>query len=133
MKIRNISSNDNNIDKKEDNILKENLNNNKKPHKKLKIVIIIVSIIAIVIFAIIAIYNYINYSLDKQLKNDNSNNMVINYNFNYILLWDKSLEYIKQSDKEFEIVSNDIGVVYQKENINKYNVLSKINISEEVS
>lgn len=131
MKIRNISSNDNNIDKKEDNNLKENLNNNKKPHKKLKIVIIIVSIIAIVIFAIIAIYNYINYSLDKQLKNDNSNNMVINYNFNYILLWDKSLEYIKQSDKEFEIVSNDIGVVYQKENINKYNVLSKINISEE--
>lgn len=129
MKRRNI--NDNNIDKKEDNTLKENLNKAKKSHKKLKIAIIIVSVIAIVIFAIIAIYNYINYSLDKQLKNDNSNNMVINYNFNYILLWDKSLEYIKQSGKDFEIVSNDIGVVYQKENINKYNVLSKINISEE--
>lgn len=123
-----------NINKKEKLALKKKTKNgeSRKTQKKLKTVIItIVSVIIIFIFAIIATYNYINYYIDKQLKNDTSSNLIIDYKLDYLLLWDKSVEYIKQNDKDFEIVSDDIGIIYLKDKINKYNVLSNIDIYEE--
>ena len=76
----------------------------------------------------IGVYNYINYKIYNSIIKSNNEYLNIDYKFGYIILWDKTLKYIENSDKQVAFSNKDCSVIYKKDKIKKCNKLAKISL-----
>lgn len=96
------------------------------------VVIILTSIACVISITLYLIYNFINCKIYRQIiSNEEENIIKLEYNFKYLLLWQKSLDYIKNSCKEVKIIKGGVGIVYNTASLRKINLLSNVYISEE--
>lgn len=138
MKRRNDKENnlDTEIENKLDN---ENIDNVKKDSKETKklskfklILLISVSVMCVLIIAVFLLYNLINYKIYRSI-NDNIENdeIVLEYKYKYLVMWQKNIDIIKNSNKTTKIITSNSTITYNTDTFTKFTKLSKININEE--
>ena len=94
----------------------------KKPKKKRKLknkFCLLMCFIFIIFCGTIGVYNYINYKIYNSIIKSNNEYLNIDYKFGYIILWDKTLKYIENSDKQVAFSNKDYSVIYGKDKIKK--------------
>ena len=138
MKKRNDK--ENNLDTEiEEKLGNENIDKEKKDLKKseklskFKIILLIsVSVICILIIAVFFLYNLINYKIYRRI-NDNIENdeIVLEYKYKYLVMWQKNLDTIKNSNKTTKIITSNSTITYNTDKFTKFIKLSKIGIKEE--
>lgn len=138
MKRRNDKGNnlDTEIENKLDN---ENIDNVKKDSKEAKklskfklILLISVSVMCVLIIAVFLLYNLINYKIYRSI-NDNieSDEILLEYKYKYLIMWQKNIDIIKNSNKTTKIITSNSTITYNTDTFTKFTKLSKININEE--
>lgn len=138
MKRRNDKENnlDTEIENKLDN---ENIDNVKKDSKETKklskfklILLISVSVMCVLIIAVFLLYNLINYKIYRSI-NDNieSDEILLEYKYKYLIMWQKNIDIIKNSNKTTKIITSNSTITYNTDTFTKFTKLSKININEE--
>ena len=110
------------------NIKKEPKKKPKKKRKLKKILCLLMCFIFVIFCVIIGVYNYINYKIYNSIIKSNNEYLNIDYKFGYIILWDKTLKYIENSDKQVAFSNKDCSVIYKKDKIKKCNKLAKISL-----
>ena len=94
---------------------------NKKTHSKLKIILsAIISVFIVCIITILSIYNFRNYKLYKYIVSNDSEQVDIYYNFNYMLIWNKTINYIKENKNVVRFIGCDYFVSITSYNFSYY-------------
>lgn len=91
-----------------------------KKSKITKILIVIFLIAFLFIGIIIGIYNFRNYKLYKYITSSSEEEIDIYYNFKYMLIWNKTIEYIKENKKEVNFIGKNYTISIPSYNFSKY-------------
>ncbi|MDO4282927.1 MAG: D-alanyl-D-alanine carboxypeptidase family protein [Clostridia bacterium] len=76
--------------------------------------------IVIMIGAFLGIYNFRNYRLYKYIISNENENIDIYYNFNYMLIWNKTLNYIRENKKEVRFIGKHYTTIVPSYDISKF-------------
>lgn len=103
----------------------------KKP-KIIKLFIVFFLIIFLFISILIGIYNFRNYKLYKYIISSDDEEVNIYYNFKYMLIWNKTIDYIKENKKEVNFIGKDYTISIPSYYFSKYYNFN-VEIYDEVS
>lgn len=94
--------------------------NGKKVSKITRLFIVIFLIVFLFISIVIGIYNFRNYKLYKYVTSSNEEEINIYYNFKYMLIWNKTIDYIKNNKKEVNFIGKDYTISIPSYDFSKY-------------
>lgn len=113
----------------------ENENNTKKRKGRItvkKTVIVFICMIVLIIGIVTCIYNIRNYKLYRYVISTENETLDIYYNFKYMLIWDKTINYIKENKKEVNFIGKEYTITIPSYEISKFYNFN-INIFDKVS
>lgn len=106
--------------------------NGKRLSKMSKILIIVFSIIVVVITVFLGVYNFRNYRLYKYIVSSDSEEVNIYYNFKYMLIWNKTIDYVKENKKEVNFIGDNYTTTIESYDFSRFYNFN-INIYDEIS
>ena len=126
-------------------IIKKVKNKNKKSNVSLKkqeklsskktfklIVIIIISILLLIVLSFAILYNLLNKKIYDKIINSSEEIVNIDYKYKNLILWDKTIEYIKNNNKKIYINCGEYSYLLNNEKLSKY-ISFKANIKNNIT
>lgn len=104
----------------------------KKGNKKRNKFKLFIVLIVLMIILVLGIYNFRNYRLYKYVVTNEEEKLDIYYNFDKMIIWNKTINYIKENKKEVRFIGKDNIVTIPSYDFTKYYNFN-IDVFDEVS
>lgn len=85
---------------------------------KISLIILFALIVLVLLFLLIS-YNLINKKIYDTIVNSNEETVNVNYKYNKLILWNKTIEYIKNNKKKIYICKDNYSYLLDNEKIEK--------------
>ena len=117
--IKNIGKNKKHAKNKNNNkqLLKQEKVSSKKIFK-ISLIVLLTLIVLVLLFLLIS-YNLINKKIYDTIANSNEGVINVNYKFNNLILWNKTISYIKDNKKNVYICKDNYSYLLDNEKLEK--------------
>lgn len=117
--IKNIGKNKKHAKNKNNNkqLLKQEKVSSKKIFK-ISLIVLLTLIVLVLLFLLIS-YNLINKKIYDTIVNSNEETVNVNYKFNNLILWNKTISYIKDNKKNVYICKDNYSYLLDNEKLEK--------------